>query len=224
MQTSANYYLAKPIAGQGRQVLVLHAWWGLNAFIKGFCDRLAQEGFIALAPDLFHGTVAATIEQAQEHIAALEQDAAALDRVTQEVTQAAAQLQSTSGANAREIGVIGISFGGYWALWLAAQVSNPVAATVVFYASRNGDYAPSHSAFQFHIAETDDYEPKSEIEKTQNRLRAAGKLAEFHSYPGTTHWFFESDRTDAYDAESSKLAWNRMVDFLKAHVGDSVVG
>jgi carboxymethylenebutenolidase len=198
--------------------LVLHAWWGLNEFIKEFCDRLAKEGFVVLAPDLFHGEVASTIEQADKLSSTAFQDQ---DAVAKDILQAVEQLQAISGTNTRGIGVIGISFGGYWALWLADQKSNPVVATVVFYASRNEDYDQSHSAFQFHIAETDDYEPASEVEKTQDRLSAGAKPAEFYTYPGTTHWFFESDRTDAYDAESAKLAWNRTVEFLKAHLKET---
>lgn len=213
MQNNANYYLAKPNSGKGRQVLVLHAWWGLNAFIKEFCDRLAKEGFVALAPDLYHGAVASTIEQAKRLRSKLKKDV-----VAKEITQAAEHLCTIGGTSKRGIGVVGFSLGGYWALWLAAQKSNPVAATVVFYASRNGDYTPSRSVYQFHLAETDDYVAASGVKKLEKGLSVAGKQAEFYSYAGTTHWFFESDRTEAYHAESAKLAWNRTVDFLKAHV------
>jgi carboxymethylenebutenolidase len=216
MRSGTNYYLAKPESGTGGQVLVLHAWWGLNEFIKELCDRLAKEGFVALAPDLYHGEVASTIEQAEQLSSQLKQDV-----VAQEITQAVEQLQASSGTNTRQIGVIGFSLGGYWALWLANQRSNPVIATVVFYATRDEDYAQSHSAFQFHLAETDEYEPTSEVKKLQNAMSAAGKPAEFYTYEGTTHWFFESDRTDAYQAESAKLAWNRTVEFLKAHIKET---
>jgi carboxymethylenebutenolidase len=216
MRSNANYYLAKPKSGKGRPVLVLHAWWGLSEFIKEFCDRLAKEGFVALAPDLYHGAVASTIEQAKKLSSTLEQDV-----VAQEITQAVDQLQGIGGTNTPGIGVIGFSLGGSWALWLASQKSNPVDATVVYYATGNEDYAQSHSAFQFHHAGTDDFEPTSEVEKLQNSLSAAGKPAEFYSYAGTTHWFFESDRTDAYHAESAKLAWNRTVEFLKAHIKET---
>ncbi len=213
---TADYYIARPESGQGRPVLVLHAWWGLNDFVKQLCDRLAKEGFIALAPDLYHGAVAATIEQAEQLASNLERDVAA-----QEITRAARQLESIGGKNEDGIGVIGFSLGGSWALWLADQQPSPVVATVVFYATRPGDYGPSQSAFQFHMAETDEFEPASEVETLRSSLKAAGKPAEFYMYPGTTHWFFESDRPDAYRGEPAQLAWERTVQFLKAHIKGS---
>jgi carboxymethylenebutenolidase len=60
-----NRYLAVPRSGKGMGVLVLHAWWGLNDFIRDFCDRLAQEGFVALAPDMFSGKIARTVDEAE---------------------------------------------------------------------------------------------------------------------------------------------------------------
>ncbi len=213
MQSRANYYLAKPKSGKGPPVLVLHAWWGLNEFFKKFCDRLAEEGFVALAPDLYHGAVASTIEQADKLISDLQRAVAA-----QDLAQAVEQLQAISGPNTRGIGVIGFSMGGNFAVELANWESSPVVATVVFYATRSDGYASSHSAFQFHLAETDEYEPPSEVEKLRASLSAAGAPAELYIYPGTTHWFFESDRPGAYNAQAAQLAWNRTVDFLRAHL------
>ncbi len=214
--SSANYYFAKPKSGKGRPGLVLHAWWGLNEFFKEFCDRLANEGFVALAPDLYHGVVASTIEQAEELSSGLQQNAA-----VQEIAQAVEQLQALSGMNSSGIGVIGFSLGGYLAVGLANQPSNPVVATVVFYATRNPDYAHSHSAFQFHLAATDEFEPPSEVEKLQKSLSAASKPAEIYTYPGTTHWFFERDRPEAYQTEAAELAWHRTVEFLRAHIQET---
>jgi carboxymethylenebutenolidase len=188
-------------------VLVLHAWWGFNQFCRTFCDRLAQEGFVALAPDLYHGATAATIEEAKKLRGKLKQET-----VAAEITRAAEHLRAICGAG--QIGVVGFSLGGYWALWLADQQASPVAATVVFYASRNGDYIASPSAFQFHLAETDDYVAASGVKKMQKSLQTAGKEAEFYTYAGTTHWFFESDRADAYDAPAAELAWRRTIEFL----------
>lgn len=57
-------FLAVPKAGNGPGVLVLHAWWGLNDTIKGFCARLADAGFVAFAPGLYHGKVADNVADA----------------------------------------------------------------------------------------------------------------------------------------------------------------
>jgi carboxymethylenebutenolidase len=209
----ANYYLAKPKSGKGKGVLVLHAWWGLNPFVKKFCDRLAKEGFIALAPDLYHGAVASTIAEAKKL-----RDTHKPKIVGQEIAQAAAQLRALCGGNKRTIGVVGFSLGGYWALWFAEQKTSAVAATVAFYASRNGDYRDSPSAFQFHLAERDDYVAASGVKKLAKQLSAAGKDAEFFTYPGTSHWFFENDRVGAYNARAAKLAWGRTIKFLKTHI------
>lgn len=211
--SSKNYYLAKPRSGKGRGVLVLHAWWGLNPFMRSFCDRLAKAGFVALAPDLYHGAVASTIAEAKKLSSTLKEAMAA-----KEVKLAAKQLQRITGSKQRRIGVLGFSLGGGWALWLAQQKANPLAATVVFYETWNADYTHSRCAFQFHLAERDHYAPTSHIKPLAKNLKAAGKLAEFHTYAGTTHWFFERDRHQAYKAPAAQLAWRRTVKFLKSHV------
>ncbi len=218
---SESYYLATPESGKGRPVLVLHAWWGLSPFFKQFCDRLAGEGFVVLAPDLFYGQVATTIEEAERISSEFEEDQTAQDRLASRIKQSAELLQTIGGPNAHEIGVVAFSFGGWWTVWLANQKDNPVAAAVLFYATGQGDFANSHAAFQFHLAETDPYEDPENVEKERRSLESAGQQAEFYRYPGTTHWFFESDRPDAYNAEAANLAWQRTVEFLKAHLAES---
>jgi carboxymethylenebutenolidase len=208
-----NVYLAQPGTATGSGVLVLHAWWGLTQFAKTFCDRLAQERYVVLAPDLYHGATATSIEEAKKLRSKLHRDV-----VAEEIRQATDHLLTICGSGKRQIGVIGFSLGGHWALWLADQSSSPVAATVVFYGARNGEYARSQSAFQFHLAETDDYVAASAVKKMKRGLEAAGREAEFFVYPGTTHWFFESDQPDAYHAEASALAWTRLVGLLQRHL------
>ncbi len=215
---SESYYLAMPESGKGRPVLVLHAWWGLTPFFKQFCDRLAGEGFIVLAPDLFYGQVATTIQEAEKISSRFEVDEAAQDRLAARIKRAANLLQTIGGPSAHDIGVVAFSFGGWWTVWLANQKDNPVAAAVLFYATGQGDFANSHAAFQFHLAESDPYEAPENVESVRRNLEAAGKQAEFYRYPGTTHWFFESDRPDAYSADAANVAWQRTVEFLEAHV------
>jgi carboxymethylenebutenolidase len=204
----APLHIVHSPAGPGPGVLVLHAWWGLNDFCKGFCDRLAGAGFTVLAPDLYHGAVAATIDEAKKLRGKLKGETVAAD-----VTQAAGRLQELCGR--AEIGLVGFSLGGYWGLWLADQPANPVRAAVVFYGARQGDYAANRAAFQFHLAERDDYVADSGVKKLRKSLAAAGREAEFHTYPGTGHWFFEADRPDAFQPQAAELAWERTVAFLK---------
>jgi len=208
----AGSYLSMPSGGTGPGVLVLHAWWGLTPFFRGFCDRLAGVGLAVLAPDLYHGATAATIEEAKVLRGKLK-----LEAVQQEILQAADFLQA-SPAGARGIGVAGFSLGGYYALWLAEQPAVPVAATAVFYGSRGGEYTGGRSAFQFHLAETDPYVSASGAKAMQKAFKKAGREAEFYVYPGTSHWFFESDRPDAYQAGAAALAWERLLAFLRKHL------
>ena len=208
-----NAYLAQPKSRLGKGVLVIHAWWGLNGFIKNLCDRLAGEGFMVLAPDLYHGQIAATIDEAKKQRSKLKQAT-----VAQEINQAADHLHQICCISGQGLGVLGLSLGAYWGLWLAEQKPNLVTATVAFYGTRDGDYSTCQSAFQFHLAEKDAYVANSGVKKLQKSLSTADKAAAFYTYPGTGHWFFESDRPDAYHPHSAQLAWNRSVEFLKLYI------
>ena len=210
---STHSYFAQPKSGLGKGVLVIHAWWGLNHFIKDLCDRLAGEGFLVLAPDLYHGKTAATVEEAKKLRSKLKQET-----VAQEIAQAADQLHRVCCVSGQGLGVMGLSLGGYWGLWLAEQKPSLVTATVVFYGTRNGDYSTCQSAFQFHLAETDEYVAVAGVKKMQKSLAAADKVAAFYTYPGTGHWFLESDRLDAYNLPAAQQAWNRSVEFLKLFI------
>ena len=212
VQLKSDYYLARPATQPGKGVLVIHAWWGLNQFFKELCDRLAGEGFFALAPDLYQGKTAATIEEAKKLRSRMKQET-----VVQQLSAAADQLHKICCIAGQGLGVVGFSLGGYWGLWLAEQKSSLVTATVAFYGTRNGDYSTSQSAFQFHLAEKDEYVATSGVKKLQKSLAAADKVAAFYTYPGTGHWFFESDRPEAYNSQAAQLAWNRSIEFLKLY-------
>jgi carboxymethylenebutenolidase len=207
------YQLSCPNTPPCGGVLVLHAWWGLNNFTRAFCDRLACQGYLALAPDLYHGLVAATIPEARKLRTKLKGET-----VEGELLQAAARLQSQPGMERRPFGVIGFSLGAHWALWLANQAGLPLAATVVFYGTRGGDYKATRSAFLGHYAESDDFVAASGVKKLHKALAGSGRPVSFHTYPGTTHWFFESDRPDAYQPQAAELAWQRTIQFLQDHL------
>src|SRR4030066_927530 len=106
-------YLAAPERGDGPGVLVLHAWWGLTDFFKSFCDRLAGEGFVVLAPDLYHGATTATIEQAKRLRSKVDRS-----QVRKEIIAAADALRYHPYVRGDRFATVGFSLGAYWALWL----------------------------------------------------------------------------------------------------------
>ncbi len=218
--TPATGYLATPNAAAGPGVLVLHAWWGLTEPFRQVCDRLAEAGFVALAPDLYRGKTTAKIEEAEALSGALNGESA---RVQSDITGALQRLRqnaatSTPGAGGT-LGVVGFSLGGAYALELSVSLPEEIAAVVNFYATYTGlDFRSAKAAYLFHFAENDPYEPAESVAEMDQELRAAGKQVSVYTYPGTTHWFFEANRPDAYNAAAATLAWERTVAFLHAEL------
>ena len=218
----ASGYLALAEAGQGPGVLVLHAWWGLNDFIKELCDRLAEEGFVALAPDLFDGATADTVAGAEELLT--QHDSA---RIEATVRSAVDYLRHHQAVVGDAIGLVGFSFGAAWAL-LLATVFQPedIGAVVVFYGNHpglgTGEFAQSRAAFLGHFAADDPYEAADDMRQTEAAIQAAGRPVTFHVYPQTGHWFFEADRPDAYRAAAADLAWDRTLAFLRQHLAGKI--
>jgi carboxymethylenebutenolidase len=212
MAQSGNF-LALPQSGKGPGVLVLHAWWGLNDFFRGFCNRLAQEGFVALAPDMFSGTVLHTIQEAEQHLHEYDEE----HEATPVVLSAVERLRTHPAVSGSGLAVIGFSMGAYWSLWLAGQRPDLVRSVTLFYGTNGGggDFTRSKAAFLGNFAEKDPYESAETVQALEQNLKAAGRPVSFHTYPGTGHWFFEQDRPDAYNASAASLAWERTLAFLK---------
>lgn len=206
-------HLAVPRSGQGPGVLVLHAWWGLNDTIKQVCQRLADAGFVAYAPDLYHGRIAQTIPAAERLSSELEANSEATKA---EVATAVHTLWEKAQPRAQGIGVVGFSLGGYYALQLSGHEPERVRAVVLFYGCGDGDFAKARATYQGHFAENDPYEPAENVAWLENALQENGRSATFYHYKGVGHWFCEPDRVDAYDETAANLAWERTLSFLRA--------
>lgn len=198
-------YLASPENG-GPGVLVLHAWWGLKPFFKQVCDRLAEQGFVALAPDLRDGQIAATIDEAKALMAKSD-------------GQLIGQIVFTAKDRLREItkgkiGAVGFSMGAAWALIVASAVPDQVGAAVLFYGNEDVDVTKITAKVMGHFSDNDEWEPNEWVDKKFGEMEAAGVDATRHTYPGVAHWFMESDRPE-YDPAAAQLAWERTVEFLK---------
>lgn len=208
-------YLAEPSHGSGPGVLVLHAWWGLTEPFRQVCDRLAEAGFVTLAPDLYHGKTTTSVEEAKALVAALDQD---VERVRGDIAGAVQFLRqhhATKLANDRgKLALVGFSLGGAYAFDMSVTLAEEIAAVVTFYASYPGlDYHSAKAAYLCHFAEHDPYEPAESVVEMEQALQAAGRPITCYTYPGTKHWFFEENRPE-YDAQAARVAWEQTIAFL----------
>lgn len=206
-------YTAHP-AKKGPGIIVLHAWWGLNPFFQRLCDRLAQAGFVALAPDLNNGQVATSIEEAKELMETRDWD---LVRIAS--TSAVDQIHRQPGLlSPGPLGVIGFSMGAAWSVVLSEARPADIAAAVLFYGTAKADFSQTQAAYLGHFAEQDEWAPQDGIRSMQSEMQAAGREASFYTYPGTGHWFFEDNRPDAFQLEAANLAWDRTLAFFKSNL------
>jgi carboxymethylenebutenolidase len=216
----ASGYLAVPSSGKGPGLLVIQEWWGLVPQIKATCDRLAEEGFVALAPDLYHGDIAehTEMDKANELMQSLPPDRAARD-----MGAAVDYLLGHNAVSGEKVGVIGFCMGGMLTLLIAALAGDKVAAAAPFYGAPLGDMAPDwnglSAAVQGHYAENDDFFPPDAVKQLEAQLKEMGKEVEFIVYPGTGHAFAnEEDALGTYDAEAADTALNRAKTFLSSHL------
>jgi carboxymethylenebutenolidase len=214
--TTGQGYLAAPESGSGPGVIVIQEWWGLVPHIKAVADRFAAAGFVALAPDLYHGSSAAEPDEAGKLMMALNLAKAAKD--LSGAVDFVAERSSGSG-----IGVVGFCMGGGLALMLASQRPDKVKAVAPFYGAipwegAQPDLAAISAAVQGHYAAEDDWASPEVARKLEADLRAAGKEAEVFIYPGCQHAFFNDDRPEVHNAQAAAAAWARTVTFLNAQL------
>jgi carboxymethylenebutenolidase len=211
-------YLALPKGGSGAAVIVIQEWWGLVGHITAVVDRFAEAGFVALAPDLYHGIVAKEPDHAMKLLMGLAMDKAALD-----VAGAAKYLSARPDVAGKGMGAVGFCMGGSLALW-SATFSPEIVATVGFYPglpwARMSPEWKNYSGKKaiIHCSEHDGTSSASGIQEALAAIRSSGGNGEAFDYPGTNHAFFNDDRPEVYDSDASARAWERTIGFLRENI------
>lgn len=208
---STSAYADAPRSGSGPGVLVLHSWWGLTDAIKDRCNQLADAGFTALAPDLFDGEVARDDAHGESMLAGA--DANRLVLGIQSTADALRRMPATAG---ERIMVVGFSMGASLGLWFSERFPDQVSAVVGFYGTQGIDFQETDAAYQLHMAEGDPMLDPDELALMEASFGLAGRPVDLHTYEGVSHHFAE-EGTPGYDAPAAELAWQRTIEFLRAH-------
>jgi carboxymethylenebutenolidase len=225
-------YLALPASGTGPGVIVIQEWWGLTTHIAHMADRLAGEGYVALAPDLYGGVTTHDEAEALQLLLDIP-----VDRAARDLRGAVDYLLSQDGVSSQTVGVVGFCMGGSFALQLAVQEGGRIAAAVAFYptAYMPDDYAGLQAAVLVHIADADQINPPTLAEELNEKIESARsqgierthkisadapRKPEIVHYPAG-HAFLndEENLLGTFDAEQAKIAWDRTLAFLRAHLG-----
>lgn len=202
-------YLAEA-SGAAIGVVVIQEWWGLNDHIKQIADRLASEGMLAVAPDLYHGVVTTEPDEARKAVMELD-----MDEAVREIQAAVDYLQQQDSIQG--VAVVGFCMGGRLALRMSVE-GERLAAAVVFYGSA---LDPEHSArvrvpvLGLYGSE-DRGIPVESVRAMQSHIEAAGVANQFHIYQGAGHAFFNDTRA-SYHLKAASDAWSRTLDWIRAH-------
>ena len=217
---NASGYLATPASGKGPGVLVIQEWWGLDDDLKKTADRLAAAGFVALAPDLYHGQVAGHTEMDK---AAHLMNTMPPDRAARDMSGAVDFLASHPSVTSKGIGVVGFCMGGMLSFIIAANRGDKVKAVVPFYGFPQGPMEPDWStltaSISGHMADKDNFFPPSGAAALEKKLRARGKDCTLKVHPGTGHAFMgPHNALGTLDEKLAAQIWPEVVAFLKAKV------
>ncbi|HEV2974816.1 MAG TPA: dienelactone hydrolase family protein [Solirubrobacteraceae bacterium] len=207
-------YLATPAGEQGPGVIVLQEWWGVEEHIRSVCDRLAAEGFFALAPDLFEGETTTQPSEAEQKLMAL-----SMEQAEPQMCGAAEHLLSLPGVHGEGVGALGFCLGGGLAVWASATCPKVTATVSYYYVMPHGkpDFSNVKGPVLGHFGTADEFIPLGDAKALESELREGGVDVTFHYYEGNGHAFFnEVDRLGTYDAEAAQLSWERTVGFLRA--------
>jgi carboxymethylenebutenolidase len=214
---TAHGYLALPESGAGPGVVVIQEWWGLTSHIADVTNRLAAEGFVVLAPDLYGGTTTHDADEAGTLMAELPVDRAATD-----LGGAVDYLLDHEAVVGRKVGAVGFCMGGGFVMVLAAQQGDKIGAAVPFYGVLGEDY-PSFANLSApmlgHFGEQDTMATPDAVKALADRIETeAGRRPDFRLYPAGHAFFNDEDHLGTYDPEQATIAWNETLNFLRSNL------
>jgi len=195
--------------GAGPALIVIPERGQVGDHATAVCDRLAAEGFTALAPDLSDGGPG---------------EGLASERMARGLSGAVDFLQGHPAVRGQGVGVVGFSVGGGLALWLASIRPDRVRAVVPFYGTvlweaAQPDWSAMTAAVEGHFAEHDDRAGPEAARKLEEILTEQGLDVRMFLYPGTRPPFFDDTRPEVYDEDAARQAWVRTLEFLRARLG-----
>jgi carboxymethylenebutenolidase len=209
---TAEGYLALPHSQPGPGLLVIQEWWGLVDHIEDLTDRFAREGFVALAPDLYHGEKTKSPDQAGKLLMALN-----IAETAKDLRGAATYLHGRGEVEPKKVGAVGFCMGGQLALFGGCAHPDVIDAVVDFYGIHpkvGADVSKLSGPVLAHFGRRDKSVNDEAARALIDRIRAAGKTVEAHFYDAD-HAFFNDQRPEVYDRRSAELAWERTLDFLR---------
>ncbi len=209
-ETLMGYLAYQTSADPKPAVIVIQEWWGLNDHIKDVANRFAQEGFVALAPDLYHGQVTTEPDEARKLVMELDQAEA-----VNEIQQAIEFLKGQDYVSGDKAGVVGYCMGGALVLG-TALASDDVTAGVVYYGRPlSAEEAGQVKAPILTFLGTEDRIPVEAVEAMHAAFEEAGIENEYHIYEGAQHSFF-NDTRESYHAEAAADAWPRTLAWFRS--------
>jgi carboxymethylenebutenolidase len=213
---TATGYLAAPESGKGPGVVVLQEWWGVDDNVKGLVDRFAADGFVALAPDLYHGETTEQPDEAQQKMMAMN-----MDEAEKEMRGAVDHVASHEAFDGSGVGAVGFCLGGGLAVWAATANPKVDAVVTYYYVMPHGkpDFSKVDAPVLGHFGTNDDFISVDDAKGLEQELKDAGADAKFEFYEGAGHAFAnDHDRLGTYNEEHARSAWQKTVDFLKRHL------
>jgi carboxymethylenebutenolidase len=210
--SEAQGYLARPESGDGPGVVVVQEWWGLDNHIKDIADRFAAEGFVALAPDLYDGTVVDEPDEAGKLFMALD-----IEETEKKLRGAVARLNEETGS---AVGTVGFCMGGALSLFAACKNPSMVGACVDFYGIHPAvEYDwDALAAPVLGIWGDQDEMVIGNVPGYEEALSSRDKPHEFVHYPQADHAFFNDTRPEVYREDDAADAWNRTLTWFREHL------